>query len=237
MTLGIPKTLGHIWIGHRPAPLEWMQSWRDHHPDWDYVLYDNAYLFSRRWRNQALINEYYRRGQYAGVSDLMRYEILYENGGFIAEADSRCLRPTDELWTEPALYTVYENEDLKPDLVSPFLASAKGHPYLNLVTTRIFRRTYPSNLEAPWRSVGNQFLKRVIRSQPPENLIIFPSHYFIPQHKNENSERYRGTGAVYCDQFWGSTLGLYAEPQDVDVEAMRADHVQQLESWMPDTDE
>lgn len=226
MTIAIPKRLGHIWIGHRPAPLEWMQTWRNHHLDWEYVLYDNEYLFSRRWKNQPLINEYFRRGEYAGVSDLMRYEILEEEGGFLPEADSACLRPTDELWTEPALYTVYENEEKKAGLVSPFLASVKGHPYLTLINRRIRKRNQPDELGAAWWAVGNKFLKRAMATQQPENLIIFPSHYFIPQHKG--SPRYDGDGPVYCDQFWGSTLGIYQEPEKDLIDTIRADLVSRL---------
>jgi len=78
-----------------------MQTWRDYHPTWEYRLYGNEYLFSRRRKNQKLINAYYVRKEYAGVSDLMRSEILEEVGGFIPEADSICLRATDELWGKP----------------------------------------------------------------------------------------------------------------------------------------
>ena len=119
--LQIPKIIGHIWVGHLQAPQEWMQTWRDYHPTWEYRLYDNEYLFSRRWKNQELINAFYARKEYAGVSDLLRYEILEEVGGFIPEADSICLRATDELWDKPdAAYTVHESEVAKPGLVSPF---------------------------------------------------------------------------------------------------------------------
>ena len=79
-------------------PQEWMQTWRDYHPTWEYQLYDNEHLFSLRWNNQELINAFYARKEYMGVSDLMRYEILEEVGGIIPEADSICLRATDELW-------------------------------------------------------------------------------------------------------------------------------------------
>jgi mannosyltransferase OCH1-like enzyme len=228
MTLGIPKRLGHIWIGPLKPPAEWMQSWRDHHASWDYHLYDNDFLFSRRWRTQPLINEYYRRGEYAGVSDLMRYEILHDVGGFIPEADSLCLRPTDELWTEPNLYTVYENEEKKPGLVSPFLASTPKHPYLDAILKRIVRRNAPETLGAPWWAVGNKFLKRALATQPADAVTIFPSHYFIPKHKD--SPRYDGDGPVYCDQFWGSTLHRYEKPEGVDIEALRKDHIAILES-------
>ena len=79
-------------------PQEWMQTWRDYHPTWEYQLYDNEHLFSLRWNNQELINAFYARKEYMGVSDLMRYEILEEVGGIIPDADSICLRATDELW-------------------------------------------------------------------------------------------------------------------------------------------
>ena len=230
MELGIPKKLGHIWIGPLKPPTDWMDSWRDHHPTWEYRLYDNDFLFSRRWRAQPLINEYYRRGEYAGVSDLMRYEILLEQGGFLPEADSLCLRPTDELWTTPSLYTVYEHEEKKPGLVSPFLASAPGHPYLDVILTRIMRRNRPEDLGAPWWAVGNKFLKRALATQPAENIVIFPSHYFIPKHKG--SDRYDGDGPVYCDQFWGSTLNRYERPDGVDLEAMRQAHLSRLEAML-----
>ena len=54
---------------------------------------------------------------------MLRYEILEEVGGFIPEADSICLRATDELWDKPdAAYTVHESEVAKPGLVTPFFS-------------------------------------------------------------------------------------------------------------------
>ena len=57
----IPKKLGHIWIGDRQPPLEWMKNWKQKHPDWGYQLFDNSYLSSRRWRCEAQIAEYMKR--------------------------------------------------------------------------------------------------------------------------------------------------------------------------------
>ncbi len=206
-------------------------TWKDHHSDWEYRLYDNDYLFSRRWRNQRLINEYYRRGIYAGVSDLMRYEILLEYGGFIPEADSNCLRPTDELWSTPSLFTVFENEQRKPGFVSPFLASVPDHPFLEHINLRAKRRNKPETLGPAWRSVGNKFLAKAIEQRQPENLTIFPSHFFIPTHKRFG--RYRGDGPVYCEQHWGSTFEIYPDPPPgTDIDAMRAGHISKLEAWV-----
>ena len=59
--LKIPKIMGHIWVGHLQAPQTWMQTWCDFHPDWKYRLYDNEFLFLRRWKNQELIDAFYAR--------------------------------------------------------------------------------------------------------------------------------------------------------------------------------
>lgn len=123
MTLGIPKKLGHIWIGPHEAPYEWFQTWIDKHPEWDYQLYDNEFLKTHTFRTQHLIDFYWSLDLYAGVSDLMRLEILYEYGGFIPEADTICYHNTDELFVNKCPYTVYENEFLRGKLVSPILAA------------------------------------------------------------------------------------------------------------------
>ena len=208
MTLGIPKRLGHIWIGPLEPPLAWMETWRSHHPDWDYTLYDNATLTGRRWRSQRQITEYFRRGRFEGVADLMRYELLLENGGVIADADSICLRPTDELWQEPHLYACYEHETLKPGNVSPFIASAPGHPFLERVVERLSHMKL-FNLKDPWQTTGNMFLRRYIAKHSPERITFFPHHYFNPTFKNRIP--YEGDGPVYADQKWGTTTGSYAE--------------------------
>ncbi|MCX8510086.1 MAG: glycosyltransferase, partial [Rhodobacteraceae bacterium] len=124
----IPHKIGHIWIGPHTAPTEWMESWRVAHPGWTYQLFDNDYLLGRQFRNQRLINEYFRRKKYAGVSDLMRYEILYEQGGFLPEADSICLHPVDTLFTEARAYSVYEFPQGRTGMFSPFLACEPENP-------------------------------------------------------------------------------------------------------------
>jgi mannosyltransferase OCH1-like enzyme len=228
--LKIPKIMGHIWVGHLQAAQTWMQTWRDFHPDWEYRLYDNEFLFSRRWKNQELINAFYVRKEYAGVSDLMRYEILEEIGGFIPEADSVCLRATDELWnTTEAAYTVHENENVKPGLVSPFLASVPNHPIFPYLQVRAKRRNDPATLKPAWRSVGNRFLKFAIEEASQEiksKLVIFPSHYFISEHKDTGM--YKGNGPVYCNQLWGTTLKRYKQDPSVNEAEIHESHMQRL---------
>jgi mannosyltransferase OCH1-like enzyme len=220
----IPRKLGHIWIGPHPAPEEWMATWRAAHPGWTYRLYDNDYLCSRRFRNQAQINAYFRRGKYAGVSDLMRYEILHEEGGFLPEADSLCLHPVDELFTEARAYTVYEMPEGRSGMMSPFLASNPGNPVVQAVIDKL-STVDPETMGMPWTTTGNGFLRRFFLANKAllREVTVFPSHYFIPEH--HNGEAYSGPDRIYARQLWGTTLRVY--PHRTAEKPMTREEVQQ----------
>ena len=206
--MNIPYNMIHIWIGPNPAPNTWMKTWQQLHTNWSYRIFDNAEFKNTKFHNQHLIDEYYSRGKYNGVADLIRYELLYSEGGFLPPADAVCYHNTEELFTtEKMCYTVYENEILKPDYVSPILASPKGHSFVEMLINDL-HKLKPSQLEDKvWESTGNGYLGRMIKQHSPD-VRIFPSHYFIPQHY-KSKERYHGPDKVYCDQMWGTTKNNY----------------------------
>lgn len=201
MKLVIPKKLGHIWIGPVTPPLEWMNTWKEKHQDWEYTLYDNDFLNSYNFKTQHLINEYLRRRLYCGVADLMRYEILYNNGGLLAEADSICYHNTEELFTKPCSYTVYENEMVRGKLVSPILACEPKNEFVGILIEEL-SQLKTNDLDEPWRITGNLFVAKMIEKHKP-NIHIFPSHYFIPIHFE--GIVYGGNDKIYAKQLFGST--------------------------------
>lgn len=189
--------------------MEWMQTWPDLHPEWSYKIYDNAFLKNESFETQSQINEYIRRGAYAGAADLMRYEILYRYGGFIAAADSICRKNIDGLMESGhSIYTVYENEFVRGDLVSPIMASAPGHPFLRLLIDTM-KTVAPPHLDTPWKQTGNLFVAEMIRLHKPD-IKIWPSHYLIPHH--HTGVRYEGTDEIYAEQFFGTTNKIYKVP-------------------------
>jgi hypothetical protein len=203
----IPKTITHIWIGDKPAPTKWMDTWKHAHPDWEYSVFDQRKFLSTKFINQHLIDEYYRKGKYNGVADLIRYELLLNNGGFIPPADAVCFYDTSELWTSPVdfCYTVFENEKIRPGLVSPIYACNPENQFLYQIVHTLNQLDASDLSEHPWESTGNGFLKNLINQYQPK-IKIFPSHYFIPSHVTEPENRYCGTDKIYAEQIWGSTL-------------------------------
>lgn len=201
----IPKKLGHIWIGHLPAPIIWMDTWRNMHSNWEYTLYDNYFLKEFPFKTRVQIDEYLKRGQYAGVADLMRLEILYEFGGLIPGADSICLENTEEIFNKSCPHTVFENEYIRGHLVSPIQASPRKSDFIGEMIEELCQ-IRPNELDEPWISTGNLFTALMIDKLRPE-IEILPSHYLIPQHFT--GLNYKGEGKIYAVQLFGSTQSTY----------------------------
>lgn len=202
-SIGIPRKLSHIWIGPRPAPTAWMQTWQNFHPNWEYTLYDNKFLSSKKFKTQRQIDEYLKRGQYAGVADLMRLEILFEHGGLMPGADSVCLKSMEHLFEKKCAYAIYENEIIRGKLVSPIQAAEPGNSFIGKLID-VLSNTAPENLEEPWISTGNFFMTTMIDKFSPE-IEIFPSRFMIPIHYTGIC--CEGSEPIYAIQKFGSTPG------------------------------
>lgn len=204
--MNIEKKLTQIWIGPKSAPLQWMHTWRDKHPDWNYSIFTDEMLKSRKWHNQHLIDTYYSMGKWPGVSDLIRYELLYEHGGFWPEADMVCLENTDELFTAPEdhAYSCYENEKGRQNFIQPIMACNPGNEFVKHVIDTLHQVKANELSREPFRSTGNMFLSKHVPNWR-HKLSIWPSHYFIPLFYIGGAKRYDGPDKVYADHKWGST--------------------------------
>jgi len=92
----IPKKLHIIWIGDAArTPLSHIQSWKDRHPTWTVTLWDNERFVQRAWRCAAQMKAMGLLDVRA-IVELMRLEILYDEGGVAVDADSYCVRALPE---------------------------------------------------------------------------------------------------------------------------------------------
>lgn len=210
--MNIEKKITQIWVGPKQAPLEWMHTWRDKHPDWEYSIFTDEMLRNRSWKNARLIERYYNTGRFQGVSDLIRYELILEQGGFWPEADMVCLENTEELFNAPAChaYTCFENELYRGNNVQPIMAANPGNKFLQHLVDELSKLNPEQLHPEPFRSTGNAFLAQHVPTWK-ESLRIWPSHYFIPQFYLRESKRYDGPDKVYADHYWGSTGHFYSK--------------------------
>jgi mannosyltransferase OCH1-like enzyme len=214
MEFMISKIIHQIWVGPRKAPVEWMQTWKDKHPTWEFMLWDNEAVKNFPFINKDKVEDMMARGLYHGVSDVVEYEILYNFGGFVAPADSICLEPIDELLNiKEDCFTCYENERRRNKLLSLHLGTSKGCRLMAELIDFLRIRTKP--IMEPWLSTGNKFItQQVNRLQYP--IKVYPSHYFIPEHYT--GEKYEGTDKIYARHAWYTTKILKSGKLLIDKE-------------------
>lgn len=209
------KTLHCIWIGDETKrPDKWIKTWKDKHPGWEYILWDNEALIARDWHNKELLQSYLSEGRYPVVADIMRYQILYEYGGFMHPADSVCLEPTDELFTDYDSYAVYENETVRPGLISPLYGAEKGSTFAYELMTnlpKVAPKAKDGRNKAPWQVTGNLYMQKMY-AKTKANVKVFPSYTFTPIHYT--GETYKGNDKVYAVQMWGTTAEWTNKPVD-----------------------
>jgi hypothetical protein len=161
----IPKILHVIWVGDETRrPDSAVQTWRDQHPDWRFMLWGNAELDTRAWRSKRQIDIYRGAGRWEGVADLMRYEILYEHGGVYVDADSVCVRPLDDWLPTLRMFAVWESEQHRPGwIANGFIGVTPRHPVLSSLVQVTAGMDVPMRRRTPWRSVGPFLFKKLLR--------------------------------------------------------------------------
>lgn len=207
----VPRTLHFIWVGDESLrPDNCIQTWRNHHGGhWNIKIWGNADLKRLAgWKLGRHMRDMATR-ELNGVADMMRWEILYEEGGIVIDADSKCLKSLDAGdFLEWEAFACWESEIVRPGLIAAgYFGSEPGTPFLRQMIIDI-NNTYDPKQMA-WQSVGPLRLTQAYRHYQYHGLHIYPSHYFIPAHFT--GVTYNGRGPVYAEQFWGSTRRGYAE--------------------------
>ena len=203
----IPKIIHQIWIGDKSKqPTELMKTWESMNPTWEYKLWTEENipeLFNK--------NQYDKMRQYCGKADIVRYELLYRYGGVYIDADSECINPLDDFFTEHDSFAVYENEQHKPGLIANgYMGSIQYNKLILYLMYKIYKCTN-INVNQPWLITGPQLLTNTINELCYDKCKIYPSHYFIPEYKT--GDVYSGSDKIYSTHYWGCTTGYDNIPQ------------------------
>jgi hypothetical protein len=106
----IPKVIHFIWIGPKPFPresVENVKSWIAKHPDWSFKFWtDRERPLPHKQMEFARVQDlqflklydcYKKSDNYAEKSDILRYEILYQEGGIYVDHDVKCVQSFEPL--------------------------------------------------------------------------------------------------------------------------------------------
>ena len=216
----IPKIIHQLWIGKKPAPTKFMNTWRDKHVPlgWEYRLWNESEIV-----HNVEIGRYARRlnsiEEINGKADVFRWIILQKYGGVFVDADSICIEPIDEyLLTGVDAFAGWEQEQVRKGLAATgTMGFTASHPIVNSALEWIARNPI-SNRETgkrAWFTVGPGLLTRICQMYEFKNIKMYPSHYFLPFHYS--GIKYNGHEKIYAYQEWGSTKQNYEVMNQIEL--------------------
>ncbi len=202
---------------------EWMDSWRRHHPDWEYRLWTDA-------DNRRLIAEDFPwfletyDGYPAGIlrADAARYFILFKHGGLYVDLDYRSLRNIEPLLKDYDLVLTYVCSDKAHwhGTSNAIMASRSGLP-LWLDVFREMRKMSRADTIIEFKT-GPVMLKKVLRryrqkqffsslaGHRPARIKIYPPEYLCPIDHSRYSIFKRSLPQAFLDDPQGHFPRAYA---------------------------
>ncbi|MCB1107151.1 MAG: hypothetical protein KDK76_03545 [Chlamydiia bacterium] len=101
----IPKVVHVIWLGPNPFPkesIENINSWVEFHPDWTFKFWTDRrrplphkkmeLCLVSSFEFSTLKSHFEESDNYAEKSDILRYELLYKEGGLYIDHDVKCFK-------------------------------------------------------------------------------------------------------------------------------------------------
>lgn len=207
--LSIPHVLHIIWIGPKPFPQESIrniESWIRWHPNWTYKFWTDRprpvphssmeLFFIESLETFPLQSCFLESTNYGEKSDILRYEILYREGGVYADHDVECFRSFDSLLDHFDFFCGLEPPHASIingaiTVCNNLIASKPNHPILEKTRRYVEERwekgkqlfCTPDMLSIISRVAYRTFtsfdvaVKELINSTN-ENNIVFPAAFF-----------------------------------------------------------
>jgi Glycosyltransferase sugar-binding region containing DXD motif len=205
----IPKVVHFIWLGPKPFPresVENVRSWVAKHPDWTFNFWTDRqrptpvpgmqtrmvqeFNFAQLWDCFA------RSANYGEKSDLLRYEILCQEGGVYVDHDVKCYKSFEML---NKAYDFYCGIDMPSTSSLPscvfttnnLIGVRPGHPIVKHCMEMVYEKWDQIDRDYPGTdrdAVLNRVLHRTFwlfgesvsqfGNQNGSRDIVFPAYYF-----------------------------------------------------------
>lgn len=236
----VPKVIHFIWIGPRPFPknsLDNLKSWKQFHPNWKICFWTDSKdrPLPMSGMERRLIQEFdfgpfeklmAATDNWAEKADLIRYMILYKEGGIYTDHDVEAFRSLSPLAKSFDFVVGLEWYNYHPGMdscVSPcnaIIISRPDHPVMRETIDRIVRtwdeiaRRFPGKdpLGVQQRVIARTFDGMAISVKKFRNLpgyrdIILPNSYFYPYpaFDKPTTEKLRKAGYVFAIHKFGGT--------------------------------
>ena len=198
MNSNIPRVIHQIWSNiEEPLPdffREFMKTWRKHHPDWKYIIWDNGKMngFIQEFYPEYWIS--YNSAKYNIQKwDIIRYVILYHYGGMYVDVDYECRGSLESLLeNNKGCYfsggpVFNENSlDWENNFNNSLMISIPQHPFMRLIIDSAFcelmmKRNYPNKFIEVLSTTGPALLTKLYKTNADNSdVYIIPSMFVTP---------------------------------------------------------
>ena len=211
----IPPVLHLIWLGPRPFPpksVENLRSWVAYHPEWKIKLWTDRereppcegieLVDVDSFPLRHLKRCFQESNNYAEQSDILRYEILFAEGGIYLDHDTYCMASFDSLIRGYDFFCCLEapHEPFVGANVTCWnglIGSRPGHPTLKKVIDLIAER---------WEAIGRKFRGKDPYSQVE---VVMQRTYIALTHALEGTlDRPGNTDVVFPAAYFFAKSGI-----------------------------
>ncbi len=215
----IPKVVHQIWLG-KPMPDKFkplIQTWAEIE-GWKYKLWTKSELTDFVMVNRDLFDE---ARDYGEASDILRLEILFQEGGLYVDTDFECLESQffDSIHNKLDFYASFEPlEHGGFKICNAIMASKKGHALVGKMIKELKSNCEKHKDGTTVERTGPNFITSVIfnyyKKSHSTRDIFFPPTFFYPTNKNEvHDGKYILFPESVAFHYWsGSWIGTVVKP-------------------------
>lgn len=199
----IPKVFHQIWVGNKPEPRKWTNTWRTI-SGWKHILWTDKELDQLDMINRDKYEWYKKQRIYHGMADIARLEILYRYGGIYVDADTQRLKKwRDYRWHHIGLFAVRGNTAPSNHYrITNGIIGAT--PKNDVIGEYIYRISQTDQLTPAWDTIGGTMLTQLILDNIDNpNIAILEPYWFYP--KNSRGIISHNAQHAIAQHHWGST--------------------------------
>lgn len=177
----IPKVIHQIWLGGELPEkyIRLINTIKLNNPNYIHKLWTDTDVIDYHLKNRELYNKTLNFG---GKADILRYEILNNEGGIYLDTDFIALKSFDEILTDNLEFFTSCGHVEIPECFNGLIGSIPNHPIIQSVVDGLNPEIKVDDLASMYYNIGPQYFSKYffeyLYLNLDKNIVLFPTVYF-----------------------------------------------------------